>query len=145
MGQRHQLFVIARVAARYRCLAAVHHQWLYGNTALRRCRDILKNFSDPRNRWALEEELQMAESFDDSFWHLGEDQNLWRDDIQVPFPFVMTCLILGASFNAEDGYFHRVHIEPFHLPYNGGDNNNGKCTLANPAPLPTTSHRNHYH
>ena len=44
MGQRHQLFVIAKVKARYRTLCAVHHQWLYGQTALRRCLGTLKIF-----------------------------------------------------------------------------------------------------
>lgn len=34
MGQRHQLFVIAKILGRYRGLAAVHHQWLYGSLAL---------------------------------------------------------------------------------------------------------------
>ena len=44
MGQRHQLFVIAKVKGRYRTLCAIHHQWLYGHTALRRCLGTLKIF-----------------------------------------------------------------------------------------------------
>ena len=44
MGQRHQLFVIAKVKGRYRTLCAIHHQWLYGHTALRRCLGTLKKF-----------------------------------------------------------------------------------------------------
>jgi len=47
MGQRHQLFVIAKVKDRYRTLCAVHHQWLYGRTALRRCLGTLETFQDP--------------------------------------------------------------------------------------------------
>jgi hypothetical protein len=35
MGQRHQLFAIAKIGGRYRSLAALHHQWLYGFTALK--------------------------------------------------------------------------------------------------------------
>ena len=50
MGQRHQLFIIARLrpygAAEdspplYRCVAAFHSQWLYGCLALRSARRIL--------------------------------------------------------------------------------------------------------
>lgn len=33
MGQRHQFFAIARINNRYRTLAAVHNQWLYGHSA----------------------------------------------------------------------------------------------------------------
>ncbi|KAL8937297.1 MAG: hypothetical protein Q9216_004497 [Gyalolechia sp. 2 TL-2023] len=36
----------------------------------------------------------------------------------------MTCLITGASFNL-DGYYHGVIVEPFFMPFDGGDNNNG--------------------
>lgn len=40
MGQRHQVFIIARVRPkdgkpRYRCVAAMHHQWCYGRLPLR--------------------------------------------------------------------------------------------------------------
>lgn len=37
MGQRHQLFVIAKIGPRYRVLAAIHHQWLYGEDAVSAC------------------------------------------------------------------------------------------------------------
>ena len=43
MGQRHQAFLIARVHAsridptqlKYRCVAAIHHQWCYAKLPLR--------------------------------------------------------------------------------------------------------------
>jgi len=35
MGQHHQIFIIAKIGARYRGLAALHHQWLYGASALK--------------------------------------------------------------------------------------------------------------
>jgi hypothetical protein len=43
----------------------------------------------------------------------------------VPFPFIATCLVLGASYSPE-GYFHAVSIEPFFMTYNQGDNNDGE-------------------
>ena len=120
MGQRHQLFVIAKIKGKYRSLAAVHHQWLYGHTALSRCQGLLTIFSNPKNAFALQHELKIA----------AESENLWKEecnhnDLTVRFPFIMTCLVLGASYASEENYLHRVHVEPFNLKYDGGDNNNG--------------------
>ncbi|KAL8866778.1 MAG: hypothetical protein Q9174_006089 [Haloplaca sp. 1 TL-2023] len=120
MGQRHQLFVIARINGRYRQLAAIHHQWLFGHTALRRCRDMLNIFSNTTNRIPLQQELIAASRKDHDFWLESYDDK----NEHVPFPFIMTCLVTGASFNV-DGYYHGVLIEPFFMPHNGGDNDDG--------------------
>ncbi|KAL8887017.1 MAG: hypothetical protein Q9215_005353 [Flavoplaca cf. flavocitrina] len=122
MGQRHQLFVIARIIGRYRQLAAIHHQWLYGHTALRRCRDILNIFGNKTNRIPLPQELIAASQKDDDFWLAAHDDR--HKNEHVPFPFIMTCLVTGASFNL-DGYYHNVLVEPFYMAYDEGDNNNG--------------------
>ncbi|KAL2041824.1 hypothetical protein N7G274_005608 [Stereocaulon virgatum] len=119
MGQRHQLFVIARVKGRYRTLCAVHHQWLYGHTALRRCLGTLKIFQDPTNRLPIQQELIAASNHDDNFWAPPCDK-----EYDVPFPFIATCLVLGASYSP-DGYHHQVSLESFCMAYNDGDNNNG--------------------
>ncbi|KAL8989625.1 MAG: hypothetical protein Q9169_008320 [Polycauliona sp. 2 TL-2023] len=121
MGQRHQLFVIARINGRYRQLCAIHHQWLYGHTALRRCLDTLKILQNSTNRLPIQQELVAASKKDEKFWIA--DSDVFQNS-RVPFPFIMTCLITGASFNL-DGYYHGVMIEPFHMAYNKGDNNNG--------------------
>ena len=131
MGQRHQLFVIARVSGNYRSLAAVHHQWLYGHTALRRCRGTLKLFEHPGNRVPLERELIAAARYQENFWGASSDSD--ADEVsqavkhseKVPFPLIMTCLMLGASFDADDGYIDDVLIEPFDMKYDEGYNNNG--------------------
>ena len=60
MGQRHQLFVIAKIANRYRGLAVFHHQWLYGARALKQCLALLTIFSSPANRLAILQELAAA-------------------------------------------------------------------------------------
>ncbi|KAL9123949.1 MAG: hypothetical protein Q9217_006673 [Psora testacea] len=124
MGQRHQLFIIARINGKYRTLAAVHHQWLYGHTALRRCLGTLQILQDEQNRVPLAEELKIASKRDEELWKAPESRNI----IEVHFPFIMTCLILGASFSQREGYFHDVNIEPFHMSYDEGDNNNGELT-----------------
>ncbi|KAL8922316.1 MAG: hypothetical protein Q9208_005286 [Pyrenodesmia sp. 3 TL-2023] len=127
MGQRHQLFVVARINGRYRQLGAIHHQWLYGHTALRRCLDTLKIFQDSANRSPIQQELVAASSKDDDFWLPGDESSASYNDEKnshVPFPFIMTCLILGASFNL-DGYYHGVSVEPYYMAFDEGDNNNG--------------------
>ncbi|KAL8858959.1 MAG: hypothetical protein Q9178_004440 [Gyalolechia marmorata] len=137
MGQRHQLFVIARINGRYRQLAAIHHQWLYGHTALRRCRDTLNIFGNKTNRIPLQQELIAASQKDDDFWLAAHDDP--HKNEHVPFPFIMTCLVTGTSFNL-DGYYHGVLVEPFYMAYDEGDNNNGKSfaymSTSSP-PLPT--------
>ena len=122
MGQRHQLFVIAKINGRYRNLCAIHHQWLYGHTALRRCLDILNIFGNAANRTPLSEELVAASKCNEDFWIPSTYD---ERDTKIPFPFISTCLVIGASFNV-DGYYHSVSIEPFGMAYNEGDNNNGE-------------------
>lgn len=68
----------------------------------------------------MEQELIAAQRHDEGFWTAN------TDDSQVPFPFIATCLITGASFGLEDGYYHGVSVEPFGMAYDEGDNNNGK-------------------
>lgn len=129
MGQRHQLLVIAKINGKYRTLCAIHHQWLYGRTALSRCNGILKIFGDATNQRPIQQELRLASKKDEKLWVARPDEQETRK-IGVPFPFIATCLSMGASFNLDDGYYHGVNIEPLHMQYDQGDNNNGK-----PSPL----------
>ncbi|KAK0508339.1 hypothetical protein JMJ35_009423 [Cladonia borealis] len=140
MGQRHQLFVIAKVKARYRTLCAIHHQWLYGHTALTRCLGTLKIFQEPRNRLPIQQELIAAQRHDDSFWACSDSQNYWKErkNSHVPFPFIATSLVVGASYDP-NGYIHPTIIEPFYMPYNGGDNNDG-ITIFDITNLPHVSY-----
>ena len=121
MGQRHQLFVIAKIANRYRGLAVFHHQWLLADIALERCLTILTIFSAPANRLPIQQELTAARRLDEEFWTKPRS---W-EDFEVPFPFITTCLLLGASFDVKTVYNHRVTLEPFNMAFNGGDNNDG--------------------
>ena len=41
-------------------LCAIHHQWLYGFTALKRCLGLMKIFEAPENRLPIEQELIVA-------------------------------------------------------------------------------------
>ena len=104
MGQRHQLFVIAKINGRYRTLCTVHHQWLYGHTAVKRCLGSLKILQDPGNRVPLQQELLIAKDREESLWP-GDPPELGGHEEYIHFPFIATCLTLGASFGRE-GYHH---------------------------------------
>lgn len=62
MGQRHQIFVIAKANGRYRTLAAFHQQWSYGASAVERCRFVLQVIC--ANAVFLRQEVQKAETLD---------------------------------------------------------------------------------
>ena len=123
MGQRHQLYVIARINERYRNLASVHHQWLYGFTALKRCHGLVQTFQAIENRIPIQQELLSARHRDENSWK--EDSNNYETRSLIPFPMITTCLVLGASFGVTDGYLSGVDIEPFGSEYDEVDNNNG--------------------
>ena len=125
MGQRHQLFVIARIGARYRRLAAIYYQYLYGSRARKACLRLLHIFQSPENRIVLKCELQYAKTLDENDWDFdGKDDNL-HPYLYMPFPFVPTTLALGVSFDGRDWNYHKVDRLPFNLAFDGGDNNGG--------------------
>ena len=66
----------------------------------------------------------MADSklfLDHEFW---EPSSLHSEPV-VLFPFIATCLVVGASFDAGEGYHHNVSVETWGMAYDQGDNNNG--------------------
>lgn len=116
MGQRHQLFMIAKIANWYRGLAVFHHQWLYGARALKQCLALLTIFSAPANRLAILQELAAARRHSESFW--SKPRNYY--DSEVSFPSITTCLLLGASFDVKEGYNANLILEPFNMAFDGG-------------------------
>ena len=91
MGQRYQFFAIARINNRYRTLAVVHHQWLYGHRAVRQRLNTMRILAATGNLQGIRRELKLAESKPDGFWEAkprtrGDDQNhvsfsshLWKN------------------------------------------------------------------
>ncbi|KAL2281063.1 hypothetical protein FJTKL_12083 [Diaporthe vaccinii] len=137
MGQRHQLFVIAKPEGQqYRSLAAVHHQWLYGMSALVTCHRLLRIFQDDANRLPIQQELAFASEL---FGEASEadikalvarnDEGAAPSHVPCPFPFITTCLVVGASYDPELGKCSSVDEECFGMGYNHGDNNNGITVL----------------
>ncbi|KAJ4319809.1 hypothetical protein N0V84_006190 [Fusarium piperis] len=131
MGQRHQLFVIARVGKHYRSLAAVHHQWLYGVSALRSSLRLLRIFSDPGNRLALEHELDLAAPFFKDQPPPTSGLAKYQDarNTICPFPFILTCLAIGASYDPKTGQVQTIHELRHDTGYDQGDNNDGITVL----------------
>ncbi len=131
MGQRHQLFIIARVGKYYRSLAVVHHQWLYGVGALRSCLRLVRIFSDPGNRVPITQELAFASEFYENHGppptQLGFATH--KSKPGTVFPFISTCLAIGASFDETDGDAHAVIVLDHDMAYNQGDNNDGITVL----------------
>ena len=127
MGQRHQLFIIAKIGSRYRSLAAVHHQSLQDVQTVETCLRILVTLGNPANRRGIRHELANAATKPDAFWEDAEAS--WKsqfDSLFVPFPFIMTCLVIAASFVVEPPYnYPRISPEPLGMPFDGGDNNDG--------------------
>lgn len=131
MGQRHQLFVIARIGKYYRPLAAIHHQWLYGMSALRSCRRLLRIFSDPSNRNALKHELHLAVDFFDKRGPPPSDPSNYEDPEAraCPFPVITTCLAVGAAYDSDLGQLSMFHELAFDTGFDQGDNNDGITVL----------------
>ncbi|KAM0645678.1 hypothetical protein ACHAO3_009222 [Verticillium nonalfalfae] len=131
MGQRHQLFVIARVGNYYRPLAAIHHQWLYGVSALRSCRRLLRIFSDPSNRIALKHELYLAVDFFQKRGPPPSDPPECEDPERTacPFPFITTYLAVGAAYDFDLGRVDTIHELAFDTGFDQGDNNDGITVL----------------
>lgn len=128
MGQRHQLYVIAKIAGRYRGLAALHNQWLYGSSAVARCRRLLQVFQAAENRIPIQQELLAARSRPEAFWNRKLTYDYRRSDcagIVAPFPFISTALTFGGSFDPLNGIHDRVLPLQFNTPFDGGDNNDG--------------------
>lgn len=116
MNQRHQLFVIAKIANQYRGLAVFLHQYPYGALALERCLRILTIFSAPENRLPIQQELTAARKLDEEFW---TKRSFWGE-LKVPFPFITTCLLLGASFDVKAVYNSVIDLRPFNMAFDEG-------------------------
>lgn len=126
MGQRHQLFIIAKILGRYRGLAALHKQNGWGYQAVARCSRLLEVFQAPENRIPIQQELLRARTHDEAFWNQKSEgsQSNYAQRV-APFPFISTALILGASFDPDRGQYNRVHPLEFNTPFDGIDNNDG--------------------
>lgn len=111
MGSPHLLHAIAKINGRYRSLAVVYrHYNNWGEFAVEKCRRLIEIFEEPLNRPLLFHELQLASSLPPEKWEASQED----DDERPAFPFVATCLLLGASVTPETGQGYNAT----HLPFN---------------------------
>ncbi|KAL8708997.1 MAG: hypothetical protein Q9220_006206 [cf. Caloplaca sp. 1 TL-2023] len=119
-GWRNALFLFAAAASPTKVVGL--------NRVLERCRDLLKIFQDPTNRVPLRQEIIAAHNEEKALWPANKattDETAYHHRIiHIPFPFIATCLTLGAGLGP-DGYDQGVSIEPFHMEFDQGDNDDG--------------------
>lgn len=110
MGQRHQLFVVARVHGRYRCVAAFHSQWLYGNQAVMAAARILRRLSAVFAGRVIETELSVV----------PEDE----DRVQgLPAPYITGLVLSAFKVNKETFEIKTFHVLPCDIMPSRCDNN----------------------
>jgi len=107
MGQRHQLFIVSKIRDRYRTLAVVHHQWLYGASATKACWRILQILEHPANKRLIKHELAHAATRPGEWWDdLGDSEDV------ALFPITLTCLLLGAGIDPRPDSHYQYNAIP---------------------------------
>ncbi|KAK7210967.1 hypothetical protein V2G26_018145 [Clonostachys chloroleuca] len=127
MDDRHQFFAIAKAGQYYRLLAAVRHACLWGMATLRQCLHVLHIFSHGENRLALHQELRFAEDyFRNSDPPSVSPPPSWYSNFgPCPFPFITTCLMMGAALNPETLHAGVVNEEPYGFPFDVAGSRHG--------------------
>ncbi|KAL8724571.1 MAG: hypothetical protein Q9166_007881 [cf. Caloplaca sp. 2 TL-2023] len=92
------------------------HQWLYEAGPLKRCLRLIQIFHTESNRIPIKQELRAAREKTAEFWASKNFQ---------PFPFIATSLLVGSSFDPNEGYQRRVHPLAFNTTFDEIDNNDG--------------------
>lgn len=131
MGQRHQAFLIARVKphgsneARYRCVAAYHHQWCYGTLPIRAARRFLDAARQPENKEIIQEELR----------NLDGKYGVHQQEPAIPaVPCPFTARLLGDSWDCDlsdkSSYLSGTTFEHTILDAGMGSWDGGKYTMS---------------
>ncbi|KAF5338848.1 hypothetical protein D9758_015572 [Tetrapyrgos nigripes] len=138
MGQRHQVFLIARLVphgsttgqAYYRCIAAHHHQWCYGTLPLKGTRRFLALLKNENNAEIIRDEIRRAQGV--------YGRNVIGTDERGPLMPLMPCpyalFLLTQAWDSDFGdvkhpYMSGAGLDSGVLSPNmvsfGGDNNDG--------------------
>lgn len=136
MGERHQVFAIAKVVphgstdgkAYYRCVAAYHHQWCLGTLPLRATRRFLTLIKQKDNAELIRAELS------------GIQGKYGRRKIKPIAPDLICpyiCFLLGTSWcvdleNPEASYISGVSFMTGVLSANMNSNGGGERHVLNP-------------
>lgn len=100
MGQRHQVFLIARVRPKhakptYRCVAAFHHQWCFGTIPLRAMYRFLRLVTQPENAAIVRTELR---EIDGKYGHARRDDSPMPP---APCPYSVSLLATAWTTNLD--------------------------------------------
>lgn len=76
------------------------------------CLSLLQYFQSPANRKLLSHELSNARSVSEETWETPPDR---QHEEGAQFPFIQTCVTLGAGLNIEAGYQATVSVLPFNI------------------------------
>ncbi|KAF7301373.1 hypothetical protein MIND_00702500 [Mycena indigotica] len=128
MGQRHQIFLVARVvahgenAARYRCVGAYHHQWCYGRLPLMGARRFITLLKQKDNAKIVKAEIDAIQG------QYGKE-NLPRNVDYVPCPYSLFLVSSAFCIDLENNYASGVTFQHAILDARmgsfDGDNNDG--------------------
>lgn len=132
-------YVVAKLGPRVCPLAVTHLEGiegsgLRGSKLLRTCIQIIAILSDPANRLAIQAELHLAEEFYRDgrhepprtsvpepascldFLELDDIPETWDRGLRE-FPFISTCLLVGAGYDPSIGASYSVRTEPLGTLY----------------------------
>lgn len=103
--------------------------------ALSICYRLLRIFSDEANRAPIQQELAFAADFFETASKndiknviLRHVKSKEKDHKICPFPFITTCLIVGASYKPDTRRRMNVRENPFGTKYNDGRGGFGKIS-----------------
>ena len=117
MERSHLFFIIARVNWRYRRLASALIGKIEPEDVVERSYHTISILEAPSNHVPIREELKAAERREEAFW----TRPIPRCDVNHPglpeadFPFIMTCLILGATYGLLDPSINNSRFEVEHV------------------------------
>jgi hypothetical protein len=120
MGQRHQVYVIAKCRSRYRCIVAWHHQWCYGRLPLYAAGRFVRLVSQEENARIVESQLKKI-------------REKWADDEKLPlFPSSYIFFLLSQSWNIDMSDLDEVYtsgVDFMHsvMSPNMGSTEGGMC------------------
>lgn len=100
------VFIVAKVGDRYRTFCSIQQYFIHVTLA-ERCLRLIKIFEEPENRVPIQQELLLAQDKPEEFW-APEDQ--CQACCPFPFPYLATCLALGTSFDAADGFLDHTKL-----------------------------------
>ncbi|MCJ1347542.1 hypothetical protein MMC31_005767 [Peltigera leucophlebia] len=100
------IFIVAKVGDRYRSFCSIQQYFIHVTLA-ERCLRLIKIFEEPENRIPIQQELLLAQDKPEEFW-TSEPQ--CPACCPFPFPYLATCLMLGASFEASEGFLDHTKL-----------------------------------